>query len=888
MKYIKFYNCEENAIIIEKGNYNDSIFKEQYAQALRLFNRMMGNLPYGSSNLIAFCGDRGEGKTSCLMTMRYILENKHKEEVKEIIGHYENIKPNETNNLELLPVIDPSFFDQSHNVLELVLGELYKRLQQYEEENQSGKSCEYSTNMYDRNELTKQFHKTKMCLRHLEKEKKELYDPLEELDALAAGINLKVYIKELFKNYLKYIHKEKLVISIDDFDLNMTGAYEMAEQIRKYLNNEYCILLISLKINQLTEAVCISIKNELEITDNSIDVNGMASKYITKLIPQGNRINMPKVSEICNIPLYLYNSRKDNKEQEKYHSVKEAVVQLIFTKTRYLFYNSKGSVSPIVPNNLRSLRQLLGMLTAMPDFENNQLHEENKKVFKAYFYQSWIQRFKSGNLNFIMKLIDNDNSIAINKIVVMYLNKQLKRIPNLTYDKLPDLFKEIMDSSNYIYNVSIGDVFVILDYLERSAVEEELKLLVFFLKSFYSIKMYEYYDIISEQPNELHPEDTEEGKSETTGEIYKSDAWFKRTNQMQRFVNGAYFCYEPNEILAPSAETKQSRDYKYINGKWLINNLTNIADRMRGYDSMKIREKKDFQKQFRLTEFFMLTISRSIEQKKTNNYSKIERIDSTPHHLKKFNSNMGYFVFDILSIFYNMLNIKYTYNRFNFNERTDLYDFALNHEWTLLHQMMEVAAENQYKDRKEDIDYLERKLISDSTIRNAEVLSSMMERIKSLRSTIRSSSINKELIGEFYNSIVNSDMKTYDRTEDDAYTIKFNFLNAIKQFLEECDEEQFDYIFVPGKEIKIPKKVTDEEVIELFDIFFTLYQTAITRKTILDRIEIYHSDIFNSLNINEWYSMFKESGKITKTEIIEALKPYYTYFIEALQKPATE
>ena len=62
MKYIKFYNCEENAIIIEKGNYNDSIFKEQYAQALRLFNRMMGNLPYGSSNLIAFCGDRGEGK----------------------------------------------------------------------------------------------------------------------------------------------------------------------------------------------------------------------------------------------------------------------------------------------------------------------------------------------------------------------------------------------------------------------------------------------------------------------------------------------------------------------------------------------------------------------------------------------------------------------------------------------------------------------------------------------------------------------------------------------------------------------------------------------------------------------------------------------------------
>lgn len=98
----------------------------------------------------------------------------------------------------------------------------------------------------------------------------------------------------------------------------------------------------------------------------------MASKYVTKLIPFGNRINMPKVSDFCNNPLYIYDERKDQETQSdnpNYNSVKEAVVQLIFSKTRYLFYNSKGSISPIVPNNLRSLRQLLGMLYRLPDLK---------------------------------------------------------------------------------------------------------------------------------------------------------------------------------------------------------------------------------------------------------------------------------------------------------------------------------------------------------------------------------------------------------------------------------------------------------------------------------------------------------------------------------------
>lgn len=75
MRNIYFYNDESNSIVLEKGNYGSSIFKEKYIQALQQFQRIIKNENETKSNIIAFCGDRGEGKTSCMMSFKYILEN---------------------------------------------------------------------------------------------------------------------------------------------------------------------------------------------------------------------------------------------------------------------------------------------------------------------------------------------------------------------------------------------------------------------------------------------------------------------------------------------------------------------------------------------------------------------------------------------------------------------------------------------------------------------------------------------------------------------------------------------------------------------------------------------------------------------------------------------
>ena len=70
---LRFYQGDENGVVIEKGNYDTSIFRNQYAQALKLINELASRKDEGHDasrpNIIAFCGNRGEGKTSCMMTV---------------------------------------------------------------------------------------------------------------------------------------------------------------------------------------------------------------------------------------------------------------------------------------------------------------------------------------------------------------------------------------------------------------------------------------------------------------------------------------------------------------------------------------------------------------------------------------------------------------------------------------------------------------------------------------------------------------------------------------------------------------------------------------------------------------------------------------------------
>lgn len=776
MDKIVFYIGDETGYVVENKDLKNSLFREQYTAALKLFKSIYRLQPTSNvSNVIAFCGDRGEGKTSCMRSFMELLKNNEK------LHGFEPELPFGSNDIEILDVIDPAFFDQTHNLLELFLGQMYGKI------TDKILKEEYSENYSQRQELLKYFQKAKMHLSHLEKEKRELYDPLEELGALSAGIKLKDCLGRLVEEYLSFLGKKKLVIAIDDLDLNMTEGYQMAEQIRKYLNLHSCILLIGLKVGQLTMVIKNSMANDLDKRDQEVndELPAMASKYVVKLIPYGNRVLMPSINELCNVKLQICRHGDALKESNDLNSVKDEVTRLIFKKTRYLFYNEKGSVSPIVPQNLRSLRLLLGMLLQMEDFVDNKSHAGNKRIFKAYFFDEWTKCLKPDDQTFVKGLLDYHDLSGIN----MYVLTHLQQI---------DLKKSKMSE----YDVSLGQVLKTLTDVNNSNTDGEFKKLIFFLRSFYSMKLYELYDAISETENGIYPSISAEEK-----EIVKVDTVFKNVNQLQKLLNGAYFSYAQNDFLAPRKDNSP-RDLHAINGSKLNDILRKVAVNLDKYkdvtygddnETEEANEWREFKQNFRLCEFFMLTTLRDLTSKDKGNVQTYFKSPnpSVPAYMTEYNINMGYYLFDVMAPFYNLVNVKYAYRKFA--DIGDIYDYALEHDWSLLRSMVKAAYENRGINHPEgsemDKDFAMHCLVSDSIIRNVDVHSAIVETMLTYRQKNKDTGITTGLLERTYDALTKIGMKTYFFSEGKAHEIRFAFLNALIDFLGERNDEVFDEIF---------------------------------------------------------------------------------------------
>lgn len=97
-----------------------------------------------SPNLIAFCGDRGEGKTSCMCSVVDMVTCSKNNALIEIDSKLATLR--ET-TIEKLDLIDPAFFDKKRNLLEHVVGQLYNKFKKYVQEDDNGKAKKKNVQM---------------------------------------------------------------------------------------------------------------------------------------------------------------------------------------------------------------------------------------------------------------------------------------------------------------------------------------------------------------------------------------------------------------------------------------------------------------------------------------------------------------------------------------------------------------------------------------------------------------------------------------------------------------------------------------------------------------------------------------------------------------------
>ena len=870
---IIFRMGEETGIVIEKTKeqFEHSLFKEQYKQAFSIMDSILfrttkvnpnDEIDENISNVIAFCGDRGEGKTSALETVRGILSSKKIMKEAQAAKFYSSDKI-DFDSFKVSRLIDPAFFDSKHNLLELLIGQMYADIcdddKRKMEEGECSNRCD--ENIANRNRLMEKFQKVKRSLSIINKASdKNAYDDLEEIDDLAAGIELKNKFNVMLRCYAQYFHKERVLISIDDLDLNATEGYQMAEEIRKYLSSpENCVVLVAVKIEQMIEVIQSYLRKRMdkEVVSNET-IKEMAIRYVMKLMPESNRILMPSGEEIVERMVQLYNG---NEPADDPLSVKETVVRLIYKKTGYIFVNGRN-ISPIVPINLRSVRLLLGMLWKMPNSKNEDGSDnlKNKADFKAYFNSVWIVGLSKENLKFVEALAHNEDIVSINKDVVSHLGNILRpKDIKETIEISDSIVTAILHPYNAMQNISMGDVFYVMNYVENVNASAETKHLIYFLRAFYSMKLYETYNIISDSKVNLFPD----GKGNVA--IYKYDTKIQKLNLLQRLINGSYFTYEAGDLI-PKDDRHIPRDKRTINGKVLCSLFKNLSPESSDLD-------------WQLCEYFALTTRYPLYSRQNLDYN---RAQTTRSYYDAFSDRNNYIAFDVLSIFSNIVNIKQTYQRWNDLYKggtSDFFEDSLARDKSLLKDMLAICLK-EHNTNENKLEHRWHCFISEAIIRFSEVQLAIVDTLINKRDTAKTGG-NLFNIANTYQYIRDLGIKLYPnhiQEEEDSYKMNFWFLGPIITFLNHKEtkltEEKFNSIYqldVTAKSIRdaletiFGKTILKPKQEEL---------TGIEIRKIIEKQK--DSDIYENIN---WEELFDESTKYSREDIIAILSEDNTFNI---------
>ncbi len=428
-KILTIIKENEFRIFVNEHIDNDDVFLEQYRRAASMMNEIIGASDEKNhmwkdheyeNNIIAFCGERGEGKSSVMTTFVNAACNYSRDIDYGNSKFFEAYKNEHMSNLYLADpvIIDPSTFDNVHNVLDIILAKIFSKFNdKYEEDN----AC---VDARTREALIDQFQKVYKCVSLINNQTKMLDDEFDyegnisKLSKLGESTNLKRELKKLVAEYLEFMEKcqkktsvsakKFLIIAIDDLDLCNSNVYKMAEQIRKYLIVPQIIIVMAVRMEQLKLCVREMNLHEFQMLSKSSEqamiadeTKTMAERYAAKLIPIARRIYLPSVQEIANTHITYKKSANgaviwDSKHnggtgQDAVHKLVVPILDLLYQKTGMRFLPEKNGNSFLLPYNLRDMINLIVMLI---DMENpsgeDEIYYKNIEQFRRYFEKEWL------------------------------------------------------------------------------------------------------------------------------------------------------------------------------------------------------------------------------------------------------------------------------------------------------------------------------------------------------------------------------------------------------------------------------------------------------------------------------------------------------------------
>jgi len=491
------------------------------------------------NNIIAFCGERGQGKTTAMLSFSDALKNADSRNKNEFLKMISGLN----RRFHVLDVIDPTQMEDSENIISIILSKIfldYKKIW----DNRDNKGKPSQTDVAGRNELLEQFrkcytHVQTIKAKHKPSEIQSSYeDSLQELLRLGDSSRLKEDMREMLQAFFKfYAPSERcmLVLQIDDTDLNINKAYEIVEDLRKYFALPDIVVLMASKIEQLSDIVEQQICKDYKVLmhkrnqhedpqhQSSLDeFRLIAARYIGKLIPENRRMYLPEPSAIPDrvdekiIIKYMQiidglevDILGDNHEELKFQ---ERILRYIRKKIGIRFATPENGPHFIIPKTMRGLVDLLSILSRLEDFgeplsdDTDPMHREkinkhrlhNLEKFEQYFLANWVpSNIENSHIEFLWDLANTPtiekHLRIITHICNILANLKIFSLRNTEQDrhKVTTAISKQYKKSPLYY--SVGDVMDTLVLLEDTFQNKTTELFCFAVRTLYTITMHKLY-----------------------------------------------------------------------------------------------------------------------------------------------------------------------------------------------------------------------------------------------------------------------------------------------------------------------------------------------------------------------------------------------------------
>ena len=380
-----------------------------------------------SSNIIAFSGQRGGGKTSTMLSFSKIMQRIGEERKwdydQELQSAWEELQ---NVSFIVLSPLEPSVLEGQQSILSVVLSRLYaygERLMW--EANQRGGDAEW-LECVQRN-LTRDFQNCLSGIRGVKYQRDAAPQDLRDLQDINDGARLRQYFSDLVEHLLQlashggqrdqeiYYRGQKeicyrnatdreayLVLQLDDADSQIDHSYQVLEDVRKYLVVPKMVILMSADVSIFRQLVLEKYAEEFPALGSKeeerqplwADLRRMGSKYLDKLIPSIQLVTLPLLDQMVvqqgdNLELRYLKSKPMGGDQSTETGyvfpwsqnaglgLQDFLLTAIYQKTGIIFVTHTAYANNIIPTTMRGIMHLLYLLSTM---ENIPSHSRNGKL----------------------------------------------------------------------------------------------------------------------------------------------------------------------------------------------------------------------------------------------------------------------------------------------------------------------------------------------------------------------------------------------------------------------------------------------------------------------------------------------------------------------------